>query len=258
MIKIIQITDIHMLANEEAEIYGINPYSLLNKLIEIIKQIEDIDCIIITGDIANRGEYDAYIIVDKLLKKLSSPIYWLQGNHDLSEVMLQVSNKVSIKSDKSFIIKNTKFIQLQSVMRDEDDLSSNKARGYLFYYEMSFLKRELEENNFNNCVIALHHPPVLSNSWADRRILDNRLEFIALLEQFTKVKMVLYGHQHIAQHTIVNGINYICSPPTSFHYDPNGERFSLLENNQGFGIISLDSSGKVNFEKVYIQSYNLK
>lgn len=69
-----------MLSNEETDIYGINPYSLLNKLIESIKLIEDVDCIIITGDIANRGEYDAYIIVNKLFRELSCPIYWLQGN----------------------------------------------------------------------------------------------------------------------------------------------------------------------------------
>lgn len=242
-----------MLSNEETDIYGINPYSLLNKLIESIKLIEDVDCIIITGDIANRGEYDAYIIVNKLFRELSCPIYWLQGNHDLSEVMLQVSNKVTIQSDKSFIIKNTKFILLQSVMRDEGDLSSNKARGYLFDYEMSFLKRELDENNFENCVVALHHPPVLSNSWADRRILDNRLEFISLIEKFPKVKGVLYGHQHIAQHTIINDINYICSPPTSFHYDPNGARFSILKNKQGFGIVNIDNSSNIQCEFLYLE-----
>ena len=242
-----------MLSNKETDIYGINPYSLLNKLIEKIKLIEDVDCIILTGDIANRGEYDAYIIVNNLFSKLNCPIYWLQGNHDLSEVMLQVSNKVSIKSDKSFIIKNTKFILLQSVMRDEGDLSSNKARGYLFVYEMTFLKRELEENDFENCIIALHHPPVLSNSWADRRILDNRLEFISLIEKFPKVKGVLYGHQHIAQHTIVNDINYICSPPTSFHYDPNGARFSILKNKQGFGIVNIDNSSNIQCEFLYLE-----
>lgn len=242
-----------MLSNKETDIYGINPYSLLNKLIEKIKLIEDVDCIILTGDIANRGEYDAYIIVNNLFSKLNCPIYWLQGNHDLSEVMLQVSNKVSIKSDKSFIIKNTKFILLQSVMRDEGDLSSNKARGYLFDYEMTFLKRELEENDFENCIIALHHPPVLSNSWADRRILDNRLEFISLIEKFPKVKGVLYGHQHIAQHTIVNDINYICSPPTSFHYDPNGARFSILKNKQGFGIVNIDNSSNIQCEFIYFE-----
>ena len=242
-----------MLSNKETDIYGINPYSLLNKLIEKIKLIEDVDCIILTGDIANRGEYDAYIIANNLFSKLNCPIYWLQGNHDLSEVMLQVSNKVSIKSDKSFIIKNTKFILLQSVMRDEGDLSSNKARGYLFDYEMTFLKRELEENDFENCIIALHHPPVLSNSWADRRILDNRLEFISLIEKFPKVIGVLYGHQHIAQHTIVNDINYICSPPTSFHYDPNGARFSILKNKQGFGIVNIDNSSNIQCEFLYLE-----
>lgn len=253
MIKIIQITDIHMLSSEDADLYGVNPFLLLNKAIEKIRQIEDIDCLIITGDIANKGEFDAYIIVNKIVSSLNFPIYWLQGNHDFSEVMLQVSNKVTIQSDKSFIIKNTKFLLLQSVMRDEGDLSSNKARGYLFDYEMSFHKRELEENDFENCIIALHHPPVLSNSWADRRILDNRLEFISLIEKFPKVKGVLYGHQHIAQHTIVNDINYICSPPTSFHYDPNGAKFSILKDKQGFGIIDIYNNSNIQCEFIYFE-----
>ena len=252
MMKIVQITDIHLLSNEADTIYGINVYSSLIKIVESISKIKDVDCIIITGDIANNGDYNAYISIDKLFRVVKAPVYWLQGNHDFSEVMLQVSTRVNIKADKSFKIKNTKFILLQSVMRDEDDLSLNKGRGYLFNYEMSFLKRELDENNYDNCVIALHHPPILSNSWADRRILDNRKEFIELIEKYSKVKLVLYGHQHIAQQKIINGIFYISSPPTSFHYDPNGEKFSLLDNNQGFGIISLETNGNVNFENVYV------
>lgn len=253
MLKIIHLTDIHLPANETDVLYGINIHSVVYKIAEKISQIKDIDCIIITGDIANKGDYNAYLTLDKAFKDIYVPIFWLQGNHDFSEVMLQVSAKVKVKADKCFTIKNTKFILLQSVMRDEDDLSLNKGRGYLFNYEMAFLKRELEENDFDNCVIALHHPPVLSNSWADRRILDNRLEFISLIEMFPKVKCVLYGHQHIAQHTIVNGINYICSPPTSFHYDPNGARFSILKNKQGFGIVNIDNSSNIQCEFLYLE-----
>lgn len=251
MLKIIQLTDIHLPANEIDILYGINIHSVVYKVAEKISQIEDIDCIIITGDIANKGDYNAYITLDNAFKNINVPIFWLQGNHDFSEVMLQVATKVKIKADKCFTIKNTKFILLQSVMRDEDDLSLNKGRGYLFNYEMIFLKRELEENDFDSCVIALHHPPVLSNSWTDRRILDNRLEFISLIEKFPKVKVVLYGHQHIAQQTIINKINYICPPPVSYHYNPNGEKFSLLENKQGFGIIIIDNEGNVIAKNVY-------
>lgn len=252
MLKIIQITDIHMLANKAATIYGINIYLSLKKIIEAIRFIEDIDCIIITGDIANDGEYNAYITVDELFKHFDLPIFWLQGNHDFSEVMLQVSTKIKIKANKSFKIGTTKFILLQTVMRDEDNLSVNKGRGYLFNYEMSFLKRELEVNNFDQCVIAMHHPPILSNTWTDRRILDNRIEFIDLIEQYSKVRLVLYGHQHIAQRTEINGITFISAPPVSYHYNPNGPLFSLLDNKQGFGIIEINNDGKLLFKEFYI------
>ena len=167
MLKIIHITDLHLLGDESGKIYGINPFISFKKIAEAIAKIKDADCVIITGDITNNGEYNAYLQTNNLLAKVNLPIYWLQGNHDFSEVMLQVTPKIKIRSDKSFLIKDTKVILLQSVMKDEDNLSRNKGRGYLFDYEMLFLKAELEENNFKHCIIGLHHPPVLSNSWAD-------------------------------------------------------------------------------------------
>ena len=105
MIKIIQLTDIHLPANETDILYGINIHSAIIKIAEKISQIKDIDCVIITGDIANAGDYTAYISLDKALNKIEVPIFWLQGNHDFSEVMLQVSTKVKIKSEKCFVIK---------------------------------------------------------------------------------------------------------------------------------------------------------
>ncbi len=113
MLKIIHLTDIHLPANETDVLYGINIHSVVYKIAEKISQIKDIDCIIITGDIANKGDYNAYLTLDKAFKDIYVPIFWLQGNHDFSEVMLQVSTKVKIKSEKCFVIKNTKFILLQ-------------------------------------------------------------------------------------------------------------------------------------------------
>jgi len=241
--KIIQITDIHMPSVKDENLYGVNPYQNLLKIIDSISKEKAIDCILITGDIAHKGEYESYILVDELFECVKIPVYWLQGNHDYSEVMLQVENKVKIKSNKSFIINKTKFVLLQTIMKDEDDLSKNKARGYLFNYEMKFLERELRDNNFEQCVVALHHPPVLSNSWMDRRILDNREEFILMIEQYPKVKIALYGHQHIEQEFEQNGITYIAAPPVAYHFNPDGEKFSLLENRSGYAIVEINNRG---------------
>jgi len=252
MLKIIQLTDIHLSANNSNILFGIDTYSNMKKITDCINQIKDVDCIIITGDIANNGNYEAYICLDRLLDLIQLPIYWLQGNHDFSEVMLQVSTKVKIKSDKLFKIKDTKFILLQSIMRDEDNLSLNKGRGYLFDYEISFLKRELESDNYESCIIALHHPPIKSHSWTDGRMLTNYDEFIPLIEKYPKVKVVLYGHQHIAQKTILNGINYISSPPTSYYYDRNGKKFSLIKDKRGFGVIIIFDDNTIMSEFMYI------
>ena len=239
--KIVHITDIHMPFAKEEYLYGVNPYQNLTRIVNDISVQKDIDCILITGDIAHKGEYESYLSVDELFRNINAPVYWLQGNHDYSEVMLQVANQVKIKSDKSFIINKTKFVLLQTVMKDEDDLSKNKARGYLFDYEMKFLERELREDNYEQCVVALHHSPILTNSWIDKRILDNRKEFISVLEQFPKIKLVLYGHQHFAQKSAQNGITYISAPPVAYHFNPNGEKFSLLDNKSGYAIVEMNN-----------------
>jgi len=253
MLKFIQLTDLHIIADKKGSIYGMNPWCTLNKVAKQLSGIRDIDCIIITGDMADSGEYEAYLHINEVFSNIEFPIFWLQGNHDFSEVMLQVKNRIKIRSDKSFIIKDTKFILLQTVIIDDDDFTKNNAKGFLFWHEMSFLKRELDENNFRHAVIALHHPPVLSNSWADeKRILDNRDEFISLIGNYPKVKVVLYGHQHIAQHTIIDNIHYISAPAASFQYNPRGERFSLLLDKQGFSVIRIDEQEEVTLENVFV------
>jgi Icc protein len=251
MLKIVHLTDIHLLANIESELHGVNPYTNFKEIVADLELVTDIDCIIITGDIANLGEYDAYFHANLILQNINVPIFWIQGNHDYSEVMLQIANKVKIKTDKSFIIKDTKFILLQSVMRDEADLTKNKTRGFLYDYEISFLKRELDEDNFKHCIIALHHPPILSNTWADWRGLLNRDAFTSIVEKYPKVKIVLYGHQHITQQTMINGITYISSPPTSYQYKSDVDELSVINDKQGYCIICIDESGNVNIKMSY-------
>lgn len=241
-----------MPAKKEENLYGVNPYNNLKTIVKELSLIKDADCILITGDMAHEGRYESYLLVDELLREISLPIYWLQGNHDYAEVMLQVANKVKIKSDKSFKTGNTKFILLQTIVRDEDNLSKNKARGYLFDYELNFLKRELEEDNFEQCVVALHHAPILSNSWMDKRILENREEFISILKQYPKVKVVLYGHQHTAKQSLQNGITYISAPPVAYHFNPNGEKFSLLDNKSGYAILDMQCEGIIGIRFKYI------
>ena len=45
MLKIIQITDIHLLPNKADTIFGINTYSSLKKIIEAIRFMSDINII---------------------------------------------------------------------------------------------------------------------------------------------------------------------------------------------------------------------
>lgn len=247
MLKIIHLTDLHI-ENVDSILFGQKTFDNLCLIKEEIKSIANIDCIIITGDVTHSGKYTSYLLVDDVLNELSVPKYWLPGNHDLNEVMFQVAKKVKFSSEKSFSINDSKFILLNSTVRDEDNLSRNKARGILFDYELDFLKMELENGNFNNYIVALHHPPIESGYWFDRRILQNRDEFNSIIKEHPKARLVLYGHSHYANYKLHNGLTYISSPNGSYHYDPHGNIFSLLEKKPGFGIITIDENYNINYE----------
>src|SRR5262245_51140007 len=82
MQKFIHITDTHFVPPGES-LYGLNPLDRLALCVaDVNKHHADASFLIHTGDLAHKGEPEAYDALKRELDKLAMPYHLLVGNHD--------------------------------------------------------------------------------------------------------------------------------------------------------------------------------
>src|SRR6188472_150817 len=90
MMKIIQLTDTH-LVGPGGSIYGLDPAArLLSCIDSIAEKHPDADLCVLTGDLADQGRVEAYEQLRAILARLKVPYRLLIGNHDSRAHFLQV------------------------------------------------------------------------------------------------------------------------------------------------------------------------
>ena len=88
--KIIQVTDIHFVAQGE-RLHGLDPYKRLAACInDINTHHSDADLCILTGDLTHQGNIEAYQSLRDCLDTLSIPCHYMIGNHDNRENFIEV------------------------------------------------------------------------------------------------------------------------------------------------------------------------
>ena len=94
--KIIQITDTHLMPRG-TELHGLNPCERLEACIASIKEFHaDAELCIITGDLTDCGDREAYRDFRKILQQLPIPFHPLIGNHDNREIFSEVFPEVPL------------------------------------------------------------------------------------------------------------------------------------------------------------------
>ncbi len=80
--KIIQITDTHLVRPGET-IYGLDPTARLRAVVDdILLCHADADLAVVTGDMTDRGEREAFRAFRNEISRLPMPVRLLLGNHD--------------------------------------------------------------------------------------------------------------------------------------------------------------------------------
>ena len=83
--KIIQLTDLHLVP-EGQKIHEIDPgYRLEQALANIKLRHSDLDLLVITGDLCNEGDVRSYQLLRALLEKYEIRYQLVLGNHDQRE-----------------------------------------------------------------------------------------------------------------------------------------------------------------------------
>ena len=246
-IKIVQITDTHIIDDGAPSFNNYDTSASLNNVIQEIKLKEaDTDLILLTGDLVHEPTDTAYQKLADHLSVITTPLYCLPGNHDDPNKMGYVMGANGFDMSKLIRIGQWLIILLDTHLTGEH-------AGELKQDELLFLSKTLEANPDSYCLIALHHHPVSINStWMDAMSLINPEDFFNVIDEHKQIKTVIWGHIHQEFFTERNDVSFYGTPSTCLQFTPESNTFQVDNKSPAYRIIILEKTGAVDTKIKYL------
>ncbi|MFC9770730.1 MULTISPECIES: phosphodiesterase [unclassified Pseudarthrobacter] len=219
---LLHLSDPHLLGGPEP-LYGVvDSEARLAQLFEEVKASgARPEAVIFTGDLADKGEPDAYAklraIVDPACKELGAEVIWAMGNHDnranFREGLLdQPGDDAPV--DNSYFINGLRVITMDTTV-------PGYHHGELSGSQLEWLARELETPAPDGTILALHHPPV--PSVLDLSVLVELRDqgSLAAVVRNSDVRTILAGHLHYSTTATFAGIPVSVASASCYTQDLN-------------------------------------
>jgi len=242
-IRVVQISDTHLFADEEQSLLGVKTQESFLAVINLLKrEIKKNDLVVLSGDLSQDSSTAAYTRLADDLNLLQVPIYWVAGNHDDLVTIKQVYPREFISNDQHIILKNWQIILLNSQ-------KPGAVEGYFDTSQLNHLQQCLESHPKHYAIIFFHHQPVsVGCGWLESIGLHNAKEFWDLITHYSMIKGVFFGHVHQEFKQTVRGIPCYATPSTCIQFKPKQINFALEKKPPGYRWIELYEDGR--FETV--------
>jgi 3',5'-cyclic AMP phosphodiesterase CpdA len=153
------------------------------------------DCVVITGDLADRGTAAEYRALREVIGRFPLPLHLVAGNHDDNEALLGEFAGTRFLGDGSQTHYSVDHPAFTLVVLDSTVPRS--PGGHLGAAQLEWLDEVLARRSQLPAVVCLHHPPIaLGIPFLDGMRLDNGEELAAVLARHGNVARVLAGHVH--------------------------------------------------------------
>ena len=247
MIKIIQITDPHLLEDQNDSFRDVKPFETLKLVIDRIKRSNwGCDMVIATGDLTQDNTKESYIHYIKLLESLNTPIYTIPGNHDNKTIMRSVLKKPLFHYCDELVMHNWLIIGI-------DSSKEHSPSGNISQKELQRLKSSIKSTNAKYIMIYLHHQPININSrWIDAIGLENKNELYEILNNNKKIRALFFGHIHQSIEMHYGDIQVIGTPSTCRQFKPNSNSFAMDNSPPGYREIQLNQNGSIDTNVVWL------
>ena len=183
------------------------------------------------GDLIDR-DFSSFDSVNLILEKSKKEVYHVIGNHDLSVEKSQFENvpgklnlnktwysvtkkgwrfiflngnDITFHSNNKEIVKNAE--EITSKLKDEGKPNYYDWNGGIGSTQMEWLNEELQNATDKKQKVAVFcHYPLLP---FEAHALWNSEEVLAVLSNFSCVKLYLNGHNHAGNYAFQNGIHFV-------------------------------------------------
>ncbi len=231
---IVHISDTHLLAGD-SPLYGSIPSgeNLRLALEQLERSATSPAAIVFTGDLADRGEPDAYrrlrALVEPVAERMGSTIIWVMGNHDdrlrFSADLLDDSESER-PQDRVYDIDGLRIIAFDTTV-------PGYHHGEMTDDQLRWLGDVLAEPAPRGTLLALHHPPIPTPIDLMALIELKGQERLADVIRGTDVRGILGGHLHYTTHSMFAGVPVSVAAATCYTMDVGAPQSALSGVNGG-------------------------
>jgi 3',5'-cyclic AMP phosphodiesterase CpdA len=195
-LKIIQITDTHLVQSGRV-VNGVDPETQLRRAVDhVLAHHGDADLLVITGDLCNDGEPDAYALLRDILEPVPFPVRLMLGNHDRRPPF--VAAFPDHPRDENGYIQSwldTDFGRLLFL----DSHEAEVIGGIYGEDRLAWLDGALEGAGALPVTVFIHHPPVYDGigHFQEIGLHDDGAILRRLAAHAPGVRHIVFGHIHI-------------------------------------------------------------
>ena len=241
VVRLVQVTDTHLNRNQGGKLLGLDTDFSLQHVLNLVRaQRENNDIVLVTGDISDHGAVDAYRRARAYFAELQGEKFWLPGNHD------DRTNMISVTEGSRELSVDIRVANWQVVMLDTQ--IPGEVGGRLGEQQLRMLQQCLESAAQANLftLICMHHQPVaVGCDWLDQQMVEDADQFLAITENFSGVKGILWGHVHQPLEIEHKGIKLMCTPSTCVQFAADSYDFKIEVIPPGYRWLELHSDGRI-------------
>ncbi|WP_199611188.1 metallophosphoesterase [Flocculibacter collagenilyticus] len=240
--KLIQITDLHLFADQESCYFHGNTYqNLLNVLSHIAQHHGDADALIMTGDITQDHTTASYQLLQQTLQQaiaksnLALPVVWLPGNHDEVALMNEHFFAAPFMTEKYLKVADWHILLCNSKGSTPAGWISEEHQS-----EIIHVLNAIPENE--HAILFCHHHPLPIDGYLDKHILENGSGWLTNVSQYPQVRCIFHGHVHNEYHINFKQIDIFATPATSIQFEKQTVDWQISQLPPAYRVILLPLS----------------
>jgi 3',5'-cyclic AMP phosphodiesterase CpdA len=241
--KFIHITDLHLVEPGQM-LWGLDPARRLEAcLADIERHHPDAAFCAISGDLAERGDVEAYAYLRDRLATFPFDTHLMLGNHDDRQNFRAMFADHPL-DDGGFVQHLRE--QNGGVFLFLDTLKGPPSSAGLYSPERrAWLTGMLDQAAGKPVYLFMHHPPFsIAHELMDRIMLDDPEEFAALLQGHL-VKHIFFGHGHRAVSGVWRGISFSALPSINHQLPLVSASVETVYSNEppAYGVVHVTGEG---------------
>lgn len=244
-VRLIQFTDTHIFSDPAATFDGVDTTQSLQTVISHARKFNwPPDAILVTGDLVHDPVPAAYERLRDMLMATGQAVFCIPGNHDDPGIMHKVLQRENIMTSRAILFSDWLVLML-------DTFLPRTHAGMLQQEELTFLDRQLNENRKKHVLVCLHHPPVpVGSPWMDTMGLRNPDAFFSIVDKYSHVRVILWGHIHQQFNSQHNQVKLLATPSTCVQFMPKADGYIRDNTAPGYRILKLFINGETETEVI--------